>query len=173
MRRGLSRIRLRRDRPGAAAVEFALWSVLVFGVLMVSIDFGFFLSHHNRLASASAQAAIVAYNRREAGPVDAATLASFLNASAELPGAPVQTSVTCNGSSSACLVEPADRRCVCVSGLRPTYSASSACGAPCPSGATSGYYVTVRSDYAFNPIVSPHAFLEKKVIRHSVTVRLQ
>lgn len=173
MRSVLRRLRLRRDRPGAAAVEFALWSVMVFAVLMVSIDFGFFLSHHNRLASASAQAAIVAYNRRDAGPVNASTLASFLNAAAGLPGAPVQTSVSCNGSTSACLAEPADRRCVCVSGLTPTYAASASCGAPCPSGATSGYYVSIRAEYAFQPLVSPHAFLEQKVIRHGVTVRLQ
>jgi Flp pilus assembly protein TadG len=172
MRRLRSRFGLRRDRSGAAAVEFALWSVLVFAVLMVSIDFGFFLSHHNRVASAAAQTAIVAYNRREAGPVNVSALASFLNASAGLPGQ-VQTSVTCNGADAACLVPPAERRCVCVSGMAPTYAASGACGAPCPSGATSGYYVTIRSEYAFRPIVSPHAFLEDKVIRHGVTVRLQ
>lgn len=165
--------RLRRDQNGSVAVEFALWSVLAATLIMVSIDFGFYLAHAGRIASASEQAAVVAYNRREAGPVDKAALATFLNASAQTPGDAVRTTVTCNGSSGACDVAPAARQCACVTGMTPTYTSSGTCGAPCPSGATSGYYVTLSSEYDVDPILSPHPFLEGKVIRQSVTVRLQ
>lgn len=161
------------DIRGAAAVEFAIWSVFVFAVLMVSLDFGFYLAHTGRIASASEQAAIVAYNQREADRVDSASLAEFLNASARVPGAPVRTTVTCNGSSSACNAAPAARQCACVSGLSPVYTASATCGAPCASGATSGYYVSLASEYDFDPVIPSHPLLTRKVIRQSVTVRLQ
>lgn len=164
---------LLRDTRGAAAVEFALWSVFVFAVLSVSIDFGIYLAHTGRIASASEQAAIVAYNKRESGPVDGASLAQFLNASSRTPGPAVRTTVTCNGTAAACNAAPAARKCVCVSGLAPIYTASANCGDPCASGATSGYYVTLSSEYGFQPIVSPHPLLNGKVIRQSVTVRLQ
>ena len=105
--------------------------------------------------------------------MNGAALAKFLNASANVPGDPVRTTVTCNGSAGACSVAPEARQCACVSGLTPVYSASAACGAPCASGATSGYYVTLTSDYDFKPIIPSHPFLTGKVIRQSVTVRLQ
>lgn len=165
--------RLRRDQRGSVAVEFALWSVLAVSLIMVSIDFGFYLAHAGRIASASEQAAVVTYNRRNAGPVDKAALATFLNASARTPGAAVRTTVTCNGTSVACDAAPAARKCACVTGMTPTYTASGTCGATCPSGATSGYYVTLSSEYDVDPILSPHPFLEGKVIRQTVTVRLQ
>lgn len=165
--------RWRKDQGGAVAVEFALWSVLALVPLLMSIDFGFFLAQTGRIASASEQAALVIYNRREAGPVDPTALATFVNAAARLPGDPVQTTVTCNGSTTACEAAPADRSCVCVSGTAAAYTAATACGAPCPSGATSGYYVTITSAYGFNPVMSPHPFLEGRIVRQSVTVRLQ
>jgi Flp pilus assembly protein TadG len=164
---------LGRDTRGAAAVEFALWSVFVFIVLFVSIDFGFYLAHTGRIASASEQTAIVAYNRREAGPVNTASLADFLNASARTPGSAVRTTVTCNGAAAACDAVPSARQCVCVSRLTPTYTASARCGDPCASGATSGFYVALSSEYDFQPIIPSHPFLNGKVIRQSVTVRLQ
>lgn len=163
----------RRDTRGAAAVEFALWSIFVFAVLSVSIDFGFYLAQTGRIASASEQTAIIAYNKREAGPVNSTSLANFLNASARMPGSAVRTTVTCNGTAAACNAAPAARQCVCVSGLTPTYTASANCGDPCASGATSGYYVAISSEYDFKPILSPHPLLNAKVIRQSVTVRLQ
>lgn len=177
-----------RDTRGAAAVEFALWCSMVFSVLSISLDFGLYLTYAGRIASASEQAAIVAYNRREAGAVDTQTLATFVNAAARTPGTsgstgtpgtavtasnPVRTTVTCNGSAAACQAKPAARQCACVSGLTPVYSASTACGAPCASGATSGYYVTLNSEYDFDPIIPAHPLLTGKVIRQSVTVRLQ
>lgn len=163
----------RRDTGGSAAVEFAIWIVFVFGALSVSIDFAFYLAHTGRLAAASEQTAIVAYNKRESGPVDSASLAQFLNAAARTPGPAVRTTVTCNGTAGACGATPNARQCVCVSGLKPTYAASANCGDPCASGATSGYYVSISSEYDFQPIVSPHPLLNGKVIRQSVTVRLQ
>lgn len=165
--------RLRRDESGAAAVEFAAWSVVALTLLLVSVDFGFYLVQTGRIASASEQGAVVTYNRREAGAVDATAIATFVNAAAQAPGDPVRTAVTCNGTAQACNAAPSARQCVCVSGMTPTYTTAGSCGAPCPSGATSGYYVTLSSEYDFDPLISPHPFLENKVIRQSVTVRLQ
>ena len=164
--------RLRRDQSGAAAVEFALWGVLFFGVIIVSLDFGFYLAYTGRVASASEQAAVIAYNKRASGPVSASDLSRFIAYSADVPGDPVRTPVTCNGSTQACAAQPAARSCACVSGMAPTYTPE-VCGAVCPSGATAGYYVTLASEYDFKAVVSPHPFLQGKVIRQSATVRLQ
>ena len=167
--------KFREDIGGAVAVEFALWSVLVFLVVMASVDFGLYLMDSGRMASASEQTAIVAYNRRDNGPVDGEALEKFLNASARMPAGPVRTAVTCNGTVASCNLAPAARQCVCVSNTdtKPTFSSSSACGAPCPSGATSGYYVSLASEYNFKPVVNANPILKDRVIRHSVTVRLQ
>lgn len=162
-----------QDTSGAVAVETALWSVLIFVVVLVSLDFGAYLLQAGRIASASEQAAIVAYNRRDDGPVNAASLEQFVTSAARVPGGAVRTEVTCNGSSAACNVVPAARQCACVSGTTPTYKASSACGEVCPSGATSGYYVTLKSEYDFKPFVDANPLLKDKVIRQSVTVRFQ
>jgi len=161
------------DTGGAVAVEFAIWSAMIFMIVLVSLDFGVYLLHAGRIASASEQAAIVAYNRRDAGPVDANLLGKFLNDSARVPGGAVRTNVTCNGSSGACQAEPALRQCVCVSGSAPSYTASESCGDVCSSGATSGYYVTLESEYDFKPFVGANPMLKGKVIGQSVTVRLQ
>ncbi|WP_396592613.1 TadE/TadG family type IV pilus assembly protein [Brevundimonas sp. R86498] len=165
--------RWRKAADGAVAVEFALWSVFALVPLLMSIDFGFYLAQTGRIASAAEQAALVTYNRREAGPVDTATLATFLNASARVPGGAVRTTITCNGTTNACSAVPAARSCVCVSGLPAAYSAAASCGAPCPGGATSGYYVTLTAEHTFDPMISPHPFLEDRIIRQSVTVRLK
>lgn len=162
-----------KDTSGAVAVEFALWSVLLFMVVLVSLDFGVYLLQAGRIASASEQAAVVAYNRRDEGAVNSAALEQLLNSAARVPGSAVRTKVTCNGSSGACNVAPAARQCACVSGTTPTYKSSSACGDICPSGATSGYYVTLESEYDFKPFVDANTLLEGKVIRQSVTVRFQ
>lgn len=162
-----------KDTSGAVAVEFGLWSVLFFMVVLVSLDFGAYLLQAGRIASASEQAAIVAYNHRDDGPVNAASLEHLLTAAARVPGGAVRTKVTCNGSSGACNAAPAARQCACVSGTTPTYKTSSACGDVCPSGATSGFYVTLDSEYDFKPFVGINPLLEGKVIRQSVTVRFQ
>lgn len=162
-----------RDTSGAVAVEFALWSVLFFLVVLVSLDFGAYLLQAGRIASASEQTAIVAYNRRDDGAVNPASLEQFMAAAARVPGGAVRTKVTCNGSTGACNAVPTARQCACVSGTTPTYKTSSACGDICPSGATSGYYVTLESEYDFEPFVGANRLLAGKVIHQSVTVRFQ
>ncbi len=161
---------LRSDRRGAVAVEFALWATLFFGVIVVAIDFALYLTYTSRLGSAVQQASIITYNNRANATL--ASQSTFIDDTADLPGTAVQTTMTCNGGAQSCAAAPAARVCACVSGTS-TYTASASCGAVCPSGATSGFYVTLKADYTYRAIVSANGALNGKAMSQSATVRLK
>lgn len=160
-----------RDRRGVAAVEFALWSVLILGALVPCLDFANYLLQSDRLNGAVGQASILAYNMR-GGAVDTQQLSQYVAASAG-SGLAVSATVSCNGNQQSCATPPSDRACACVGPGKPvTFVPTGVCGATCAGGATSGFYLTVAGTRPYRTIV-PNRWLNGQIIEGTTTVRLQ
>lgn len=165
--------RLGRDTRGVATIELALWLSFIFAALMPCLDAAAYLMMASRLSSAVQQASILAYNARNLDTLNTTQVVGFVVATAALPAAPKVT-IDCNGGQPCATLKTA-RQCVCVgfSGGNPTYSISAACGAPCPSGASSGYYLRITASYAYTPMIVPNKWLGGGTLTKAVTVRLQ
>lgn len=165
--------RLLRDRRGSATVEFALWASLILMALLPSLDFGLYLMRQSRMSSAVSQAAILAYNMRDASTVNVSQLSQYVTSASGLGSDVVTASVTCNGGSQSCATPAASRACACTSGSSPvTYTVAASCGLSCASGANSGFYLTVQGSYVHRSIVS-NPWLDGKTVTSATTVRLQ
>ncbi|MDQ1228655.1 TadE/TadG family type IV pilus assembly protein [Sphingomonas sp. SORGH_AS_0879] len=163
---------LLRDTRGVAAIEFALWSLLIFGALLPALDFGVYLVRSARLSSAVEQASILGYNMRNANALDVDRLSRYVVAASALPADAVTATIRCNGQAQNCAVAPSARSCSCVApGLPTTYVPASSCGAPCPSGATSGFYVTIAATSNYRSIIR-NPWLDGSTMASAVTVRL-
>ncbi|MBY8821276.1 TadE/TadG family type IV pilus assembly protein [Sphingomonas colocasiae] len=167
MRRRLNGKGLGRDRRGVAAVEFALWSTLIFLALVPVLDFGVYLLTGSRLAATVQQASILAFNMRDQDVIDTAPLTAYVAAS----GSGVTASVVCNGGAASCGARKADRQCACVTGVS-TYSSTS-CAGSCGNGSKPGFYLTVQASRSYSASVVPGSFLEGDRVSRAVTVRLQ
>jgi Flp pilus assembly protein TadG len=165
--------RLFPDRRGTATVEFALWATLVLAVLVPCLDFAAYIIAGSSMSAAIDQASVLAYNQRNSDTINTSQLSSFVTASTWAPGNSPSTTITCNGGLQSCGVTVANRQCTCVTGLTPVYTAAASCGASCPSGATSGYYLTIQTQMTYKPILVPDAWLSGGTLARAVTVRLQ
>lgn len=173
MRRRFLPIRtLRCDQSGSAAVEFALWAVLVFFAFLPILDFADYLVEQQQLSSAVADAALVAYNQRNATTLDTSQLTTFVTGASGLGSGNVSTSLICNGGSQDCGTSANARTCSCVSGSPATYTATAMCGSTCASGTPSGFYLTVQATHTHSSMVL-NPLLNGKVITMSTSVRLQ
>jgi len=161
--------RILHERRGVAAVEFALWSTLIFLSLVPALDFGVYLLTGSRLGAIVQQSSIMAFNMRDRDVIDPAPLTNYVTAS--MPGNGIQAQVICNGGASSCTARKAERQCACVTGLS-TYSTSN-CAGSCADGSTPGFYLTVRASRSYSPAVVPTRLLEGETISRAVTVRLQ
>lgn len=165
--------RLSHDRRGVAAVEFALWMVLVFITMLAALDIGSFSIERARLAQAMSGASIAAFKSRDA--VNFTALPTYLRAAANMtaPGA-LTVTIGCNGGQDNCV--NTSRTCSCLTSSATLVPAGS-CGAPCGSGSSansqSGYYLKMTASYPFRPALLPRGLLGNGVVRQSTTVRLQ
>ncbi|WP_454278554.1 TadE/TadG family type IV pilus assembly protein [Sphingomonas sp. Marseille-Q8236] len=164
---------LSADRRGVAAIEFALWSLLIFGALVPALDFGLYLLTNAKLSGAVGQASMLTYNMRNASNLDVGKISSYVTAASGLPADGVVVSVTCNGGAQDCSAPAASRVCACVSDGPPiSYLPTSTCGAPCASGATSGFYVSVGATSRYRSVVK-NPWLDGSTMSNVTTVRLQ
>lgn len=156
-----------RDQRGVATIEFALWSVLILSILVVSADFGIYTFHKERLKRAVSEASIAAFNARS--NVDADRVAQYVTASTHIPGMTPAVTVTCNGGGPC---TNSNRQCACISLTDASFSTAGSCGSACPSGGLSGYYLTISAQTTYHHVVMPNPWLDGKPIAASVTVRL-
>lgn len=161
-------LRFGRDRRGVATVEFALWSLLILSVLLVSADFGIFALNKLRLKRSVSEASIAAFNAR--GNLDPNRVAQYVVASAHIPGTPPTVSVTCNGGET-CI--NTGRKCGCISLANGAFSMAGSCNAACPSGGLSGYYMTISAKTTYRHVILRNPWLDGQDITARVTVRLQ
>ncbi|HEX7855159.1 MAG TPA: TadE family protein [Sphingobium sp.] len=172
MKAPVMRYRKAKEERGVATVEFALWSSLLFLVLAPCLDFGLFLMRSGRLSAAASQGAMLAYTMRNANTVDVDKLTQYVNGASGLTAGTVTTALSCNGGAQSCSVAPTSRACVCTGSTPGTFTASAACGSACPTGSTSGFYLTVQSGHNYTPIF-PNPWLNGRQLVSSTTVRLQ
>lgn len=161
------------DPRGTATVEFALWATLVLAVLVPCLDFAAYIIAGSSMSAAIDQASVLAYNQRNSDTINTSQLSSYVTASTWAPSNTPSTTITCNGGLQSCDVTVANRQCTCVIGLTPVYTAAASCGAACPSGATSGYYLTIKTQMTYKPFLVPDTWLSGGTLARAVTVRLQ
>ena len=161
---------LRRDENGVAAVEFSLWSVGFFLIVMVAIDFGMFFIERGKINEAVAATAVAAFE--DADNVNFNVLPSYVRSLADNQTVAVTTS--CNGVAGSCT--NLNRACACLKNDG-TY-VDDACGNICvgtgmTAGSTAGYYLTIEASQGFTPLVLPNGILSNKSLSQKATVRLQ
>lgn len=155
----------KRDRKGVAAIEFALWSVLITVPLLTGLDFGLYTVRKLRMNSAVEQAAIVAFQTRQT--INQTVITDVVT---RAWGGGGTVDVRCNGSTTCVNTS---RPCGCISGFAnrmPTFT-STTCTATCANGTKPGYYLTVRATANYAPTIrgiAPPATLDR-----TTTVRLQ
>ncbi|MBB3957806.1 TadE family protein [Novosphingobium sediminicola] len=164
---------LRAHLVGTATIEFALWSILVFVLLLPCLDLAAYLVAGSSMGAAVDQAAILAYDMRNSDTIDTTRLSGYVASTAWVPNGTPSTKITCNGEQQSCAASLANRPCACVSGLSPIYTPAAVCGMACPSGATSGFYLTVQAQVTYQPMIVPDRWLAGSTLARSVTVRLQ
>ena len=165
--------RLKRDACGAVAIEFALWAVLIFVILLSALDIGYYTIQRGRLAQAVSGASIGAFKQRSS--VDYNALSTYIAAAAAPPaGRTVQVTIGCNGGTNNC--NHILRVCACLS-QSGAYIPTVVCGVSCGGGSTpnsqSGYYLNIRASYAYRPIFVPGSVLGNATLSQASTVRLQ
>lgn len=158
---------VRGDRRGVAAVEFALWSSLIFSVLLVSADFAIFTFYKARLKRAVSAASLAAYNGKD--DVDAEMIAKYVTATAAIPGVTPEVSVTCNGGTSCADI---DGLCGCISLPDGHFTPTGACSDTCPSQGVAGTYLTISARAVYHHVVIPNPWLEGQAMTATAVVRL-
>lgn len=161
MRRLRSLVRASR---GVAAVEFALMSVFMFGVIVVALDFGVYAQQKLRLGSAVEQAAIIAFNTQVTTNIEG--LRTYLQTAAGTTATPT-VEISCNGTA-AC----GNGTCSCLTAAG-GFTIMGSCNAPCASGALSGNYMKIAASTVYRSMVVPDRYLSGRSISQAAVVRLQ
>lgn len=135
--------RLRRDRSGAAAVEFGLLAPMLVAILVPMVDFGMGTYQKMRVqdaAEAGAQYALV-HGYSASSITSAAQSATTLGAN---------VSVT---PSEAC-------GCITATGtVNTSYGAPPCTADACPDGSTPGTFVTVATQSTYSLLLAPTTLL--------------
>lgn len=161
--------RLLADASGATAIEFAVFTSILFFVFLAIFDFASVLIGSHRLGQAVSAAADDAFVNRAAAPFT--TIPNYvINASGS---SSTTVAVTCNGTT-ACT--NSSRACACLSGSG-IYSAA-ICSAACTGSGhstnqTAGYYMTINASTPYTGIIVPTGLMGSGTTSRSVTVRLQ
>ena len=164
--------RLRSDQRGVATIEFALLSVLFFGVMSGALDVGMWYQQRLRIDNAIEQAAMIAFNQRSA--VDAAAIKTFVGSAAKLAAAPTVT-VGCNGATTTTSCVNSSRTYACVSGVgaAATYT-TAALNSSCADGSLAGYYMTIKVVATSGTVVVPASALGGSMTQtRTAVVRLE
>lgn len=152
------------DEGGVVAVEFALWSTLLFLVISVGLDFALYYIQRSKVDEALSATAISAFNARLEVPFTA--LPTYMRTLSD--NGSLEIGLSCNGQANACT--NASRECACLQ-ADGTYHAQ-ACASACTGmTTTAGYYLTIRSRSGFTPFIVPRS-LTSDIVRQT-TVRLQ
>ena len=162
--------KLRSDKSGVAAVEFALWTTFLFSVVMAALDFGGFYIQRGQIDEAVSAGALQSFDKRD--NANFSGMEDYVRSLAEDQSLAV--TVSCNGSANSCT--NLNRTCACLRS-NGTFAAQS-CGSTCTgsnvtTGSTSGYYLTVEAEKSYKPMLLPKGLLNGAKISQSVTVRLQ
>jgi Flp pilus assembly protein TadG len=158
-------------RRGAATVEFALWSILIFAALLPCLDFALYLTNAGRLSTAVHQGAMLAYKARDSA-IDEGQLIRYVQASSGLQAGTVSATVRCNGGTQSCTAPVATRTCTCITATTPVSYATTSCTATCSSGAKPGFYLTLQASHLHRSLF-PDPWLDGRQLSQSTTVRLQ
>ena len=167
-----ARATIANDQRGVATIEFALLSVLFFGVMSSALDIGIWYQQRLRIDSAIEQGAMVAFNSRTA--VDAAAVKTFVGSAAELATTPTVT-VGCNGATTTASCVNSSRSYACVSGTgsAAVYTAA-ALNSTCADGSLAGYYMTIKAQATSNTVVVPASILGGSMTQtRTAVVRLE
>ncbi len=162
--------RLRRDEQGMVAVEFALWSVAFFFVVMVALDFGAFYIERGRMNEAVGAAAVSSFN--DADNVNFANLPGYVRSLTGENSTAVATS--CNGVAGSCT--NLNRVCACLKndGSYVTATCGNICtGTGVTVGSTAGYYLTINATRTFDPMILPQSAIAGATISQQATIRLE
>jgi len=186
----MSRVRrpsFRRDRRGAAAVEFALIAPIFCILFAAAVDFGGVL--HTQLKLDAAVAAGANYAQVNAANVSAANGAALAGNIASIvrtsdgaayadglvvvnngPGVTISGGTASPGGTPG----PADA-CYCPTGSGTAFAWGSAtpCGAACPGGGVAGKFVTITVTRLYNPVFSGYGMVADHTIRASAAVETQ
>ena len=119
---------LAADREGVAVAEFALWTTLLFVVVLAGLDFGGYFHQRGKINEAVSAAAMQSFQQRD--NVNFGNLQGYVRNLAD--SQTVTVANTCNGGSCTNL----NRQCACLQS-NGTFQAKS-CGTACSSGATAG-----------------------------------
>jgi Flp pilus assembly protein TadG len=159
--------RLRSDRRGVAAVEFALISCFLFATMMVGLDFGFYIQQKLRLGSAVEQAAMLAYDQQVTS--NTATISSYIQTYSGVKVTPT-VAITCNGTTTC-----GDGKCSCITSTG-GFTITTACNATCAaygSASVSGNYLKIVATTPYTAVIVPDRYLGGSTIMQTAVVRLQ
>lgn len=158
-------------RRGAAAVEFALWSILIFAALLPCLDFALYLANAGQLSTAVSQGAMLAYKARDSA-IDEGALIRYVEASSRLKAGTVSATVRCNGGTQSCTAPVSSRLCTCITQGVPASYLTTSCTATCASGAKPGFYLTLQAGHVHHSMF-PSPWLDGRRLTQATTVRLQ
>ena len=161
---------MQRAEDGVAAIEFALWSTLFFLTVSVAMDFGLFYIERGKMNEAITAAAVSSFTNYN--NVNFTALPSYVQGLAGDPSLAV--AISCNGATVSCT--NLNRSCACLKSDGAYVAA--ACGNSCTgTGMTpnskAGYYLSIRAQQDFQPVIVPNSVLDGAVIVQKATVRLQ
>ena len=160
---------LRRGDDGAVAIEFALWSTLFFMVVSVAMDFGSFYIERGKMNEAITAAAVSSFTTFDAVPFD--EIPGYVQG---LSGEPaLAVTISCNGTNSCTNVS---RTCACLKsdGVYVATDCGNSCTQPgMTTNSKAGYYMTIRAQQSFKPLIVPNSLLDGAVLAQKATVRLQ
>ena len=156
------------DRKGVAAVEFACFSVFLFLVLSVALDFAFYTQQKLKLGSVLEQAAILAYNQQvgtSPAKADTIVVANYIRNFSGMQSAPAAT-ITCNGSSTC-----DGSKCSCISATGALVTTT--CTNTCSNGVAPANYMQLQAQSTYHAVIVPDKYLNNSVITQTAVVRLQ
>jgi Flp pilus assembly protein TadG len=167
----IARRRLSVDRRGSVSVEFAIWTIVIFFGFLPVLDFADYLIEEQNISTAVTDAALIAYDQRNATTLNTSQITTYVTGSTGLGTGQISATLTCNGGLQPCSTAAPSRTCACVSGSPATFTAST-CGSTCASGAQSGFYLTVQATHTHTSLVV-NPWLNGAIITSATTVRLQ
>jgi Flp pilus assembly protein TadG len=155
LRRSVRRlVRLARAERGNAAIEFALATPILLGLLVPVADLGIAFSQQiqvQQAAQAGAQYALL-HGYNSSAISNAVTAATKLPAVSVTSGYPKQS-------------------CGCPTGT--TIDLTAACASTCANGETAGSYVIVNAQSAYNPVLPYSVLGSRTTLTAQATVRVQ
>ncbi|MCD2179868.1 TadE/TadG family type IV pilus assembly protein [Rhizobium sp. C1] len=151
--------RFRRQRAGAAAVEFAVVFPLMLVIFAATVDLGFAYYQKSRIGSAISAAAYYAVRNGSSlnsGTADAmrTTLQGIIRSTLGL-STDITVTVLINNSTNAADAS----NYFCVTGYPPAYSSTGTSQSGCSGNLTSGKFVTIRVTEQLKPLILPPGFL--------------